>query len=208
MIISLIGMSGSGKTYWSQKLADQRFYNICCDDLIEEKLAPELNKLGYSGISDVAQWLGQPYDAQFRRNQSMYLEHEKQVTHEILSKIKKEDIGNVVIDTTGSVIYMGRHIMKQLKKYTTVVYLKIPFSLQEEMFKLYFNDPKPVIWKNSFKKKKNETNEQSLRRYYPKLVQYRVQLYEKYADATIDYRMLRSDSFTVHDFLKTIKVQL
>lgn len=194
MILSLIGMSGTGKTYWSQKLADHGFYNICCDEKIEEKLAPELKKLGCDGINDVAQWLGQPYDKQFKRNQSMYLKHEKQVIHEILSKVKQEDIGNVVIDTTGSMIYMGRYIMEQLKKYTTVVYLKIPQFLYSEMFRVYINDPKPVIWGNVFNKQKNETNKQALKRCYPRLVRQRAERYDKYAHITIAHNTISSTS--------------
>ncbi|MDA2921939.1 hypothetical protein MYX07_01595 [Patescibacteria group bacterium AH-259-L07] len=79
MILSLTGMSGSGKTYWSQKLTDHGFSRICCDDLIEEKLAPELVKLGYSGIADVAAWLGQPYEPKFKENEAQYLKFEKQI---------------------------------------------------------------------------------------------------------------------------------
>ena len=38
MKISIVGMSGSGKTYWSKKLESEGFKRFCCDDLIEEKL--------------------------------------------------------------------------------------------------------------------------------------------------------------------------
>ncbi|MDA2922208.1 hypothetical protein MYX07_02995, partial [Patescibacteria group bacterium AH-259-L07] len=162
MIISLIGMSGSGKTYWSQKLAGQGFLHICCDDLIEEKLASELKKQGYSGISGVAQWLGQPYEPQFKRNQNIYLAREKQVMQEILSRLEKERIDNIVVDTTGSVIYTGDDIYKKLKKYTVIVYLKIPEPLHKKMFEQYMEDPKPIIWGDIFYKRKNETNEQAL----------------------------------------------
>jgi dephospho-CoA kinase len=40
--LSLIGMSGAGKSHWAQKLAAAGFRVISIDDRIEEKLAPEL----------------------------------------------------------------------------------------------------------------------------------------------------------------------
>lgn len=217
MIISLVGMSGSGKTYWSKKLTDQGFSHICCDDLIEYKLVKELVELGYSGIKGVAQWLGQPYEQQFHKNQEKFMQSETEVMNEIFGQIKSGIFGhrvskkskksknkNVVIDTGGSVIYTGKHIMKQLKKCTTIVYLKMPQFLQEKMFKLYLDDPKPVIWKNSFKKYKGESNEQALKRCYPELLKYRVRLYKKYADIVLDVGILKNNSFTIQNFLEAI----
>ena len=66
-------MSGSGKSYWSKKLQAKGFKRFCCDDLIEKKLENELKKLGYSGIQDVAKWMGQPFDTQYLRSSKEYL---------------------------------------------------------------------------------------------------------------------------------------
>lgn len=210
MIISLIGMSGSGKTYWSQKLADQGFLYIGCDDLIEQKLEPELKKLGYSGIRDVSQWLGQPYDQQFRKNQEKYIQFEIEIVNEIFDKIKNLLFShdNIVIDTTGSLIYTGDKICFQLQKYTTVVYLQVPYYMRSFMLNQYIDDPKPVIWKDKFNKQKSETNKQALKRCYPDLLKHREKLYEQYADISLNAHESRQNNFTINDFLKTLTIQV
>ncbi len=60
MIVCLIGMSGSGKAYWSRKLADHGFQRIRCDGPIEELLQSEPHLGRYSGIRGAAPWMGQP----------------------------------------------------------------------------------------------------------------------------------------------------
>lgn len=207
MIISLIGMSGTGKTYWSKKLVQYGFTHICCDDLIENKLATELKKLGYKGIKGVAKWVGQPYEVQFKKRQKKYLKSEKQVMQDIMSKVKKGRIRNVVIDTSGSVVYAGYNIRNKLKKYTTIVYFKVPKSLYHDMFKRYMKEPKPLMWMNGFRKHNGEANEVALKRCYLKLLQHRAQLYKEYADITMDYTSLQLSNFTVDNFIKQVSLK-
>ncbi|MCH7759070.1 amino acid permease [Patescibacteria group bacterium] len=95
-----------------------------------------------------------------------------------------------------------------LKKYTTVVYLKISKSGQIEMFKQYLKDPKPVIWGDSFRKSKGESNQAALEKCYPKLLQRRAELYQKYADCTLDVQILNKNNFSLNDFLKEIKIKI
>ena len=61
MRISLIGMAGAGKTYWSIKLAQQGFRRFCCDDLIAAKLAPDLKRPDGSTMG-MGEWMGFPYE--------------------------------------------------------------------------------------------------------------------------------------------------
>lgn len=184
MIISLIGMSGVGKTFWSKKLEKKGFKRFGCDDIIEEKLGKELKRLGYSGINDVAKWLGQPYDTQYETTSKKYLELENNAMSEIFLRVPTEK-GDAVIDTTGSVIYTNKPILKQLKKLTKVIYLVTPLELQKKMYILYLKDPKPVIWGNSFFKQTNESNLDALVRCYPRLLTFRAKEYEKLADVKI-----------------------
>src|SRR5258706_6711991 len=119
MKISLIGMSGSGKTYWSEKLAQKGFTIFCCDALIEKKLGVELTSLGYNGIEDVAKWMGQPFSAQYKQTSKRYLQFEQEVMEEFLQFLEKtKDDENIVIDTTGSVIYLDKNIIKKLSQLT------------------------------------------------------------------------------------------
>lgn len=205
MKISLIGMSGSGKTYWSKKLEEKGFKRFCCDDLIEEKLGKELKHLGYSGIAGVSRWMGQPYDKQYEQTSNQYLDFEKEVMNQVLSFVEKADENeNIVIDTTGSVIYTGDEILKKLTKLTKVIYLETPASVKEEMYQLYLKDPKPVIWGESFNKQNNESDMDALARCYPELLAFRTKQYEKLSDITLDYHMLRKSDTTLEKFIKLI----
>ncbi|MFI5142332.1 MAG: hypothetical protein ACHQII_08250, partial [Bacteroidia bacterium] len=122
MRISLIGMSGIGKSHWSKKLEQEGFTRFCCDDFIENKLEDELKHLGYKGIHEVALWLGQPYDPQYAENSRKYLQYEQEELDNILTLIENMPDKNIVIDTTGSVIYLSPVTLKRLKQLTSVIY--------------------------------------------------------------------------------------
>ena len=135
LMLSFVGMSNIGKTYWSKKLHTIGFRHFSCDDLIEAKLEPILNKLGYAGIEDVSRWMGQPYDKKFAANQEKYLSLEREIMEDIFAQVKNGKNQNTVIDTTGSVIHTNRNICDRLKQYSMVVYIEAPESMREKMFK-------------------------------------------------------------------------
>ncbi len=198
-------MSGAGKTYWSKKLAEIGFTRYCCDDLIEKSLGTILKKQGYQGIQDVAKWMGQPYDSQHQQTSNIYIREETKVMQKLLSNgVKKPNVRNIVIDTTGSAIYTDNHVLDFISSKTIIVYLETPQSVQEQMFQVYLTDPKPVIWGNVFKKKKNETDRQALARCYPILLQTRSKKYKKLAHRTLDYHRLRASDYKTEDFLKEV----
>lgn len=206
MKISLVGMSGSGKSYWSKKLQKKGFRRFCCDDLIEAKLGDALKKLGYSGIQDVAKWMGQPFDEQHTDASRKYLQCEKEILEKIAGEIRKiPDKEDIVIDTTGSVIYMKKNILDKLIQLTKIIYLNIPASVKDDMYKLYLSDPKPIVWGNSFKKNADESNMEALSRCYPKLLASRAQKYEKIAHIVLDYAIHRRQGFSIDAFIKTIR---
>lgn len=206
MKISLIGMSGTGKSYWAKKLETKNFKRFCIDDLIEEKLGEELKNLGFNGISDVAKWMGQPFDKQYPTTSKRYLDLEQEVLDNVLQSIEKvNDQENIVIDTTGSVIYLHPSFLKKLSRLTTVVFLETPESVKQQMYQLFLKEPKPLIWGNIFHIKKNETENNALKRCYPELLAYRTKQYEQLADVTLDYFELRDPKFTIDDFLQKIK---
>src|SRR5258708_565140 len=134
MIISFIGMSGSGKSHWSKKLHAKGFKRFCCDDLIEEKLGDELKKLGYSGIQDVAKWMGQPFDSQYKRSSKKYLQFETEALEEIFDQTNNFSVNDdIVIDTTGSVIYARKELLKRLTEQSKVIYFETQVLVKEEM---------------------------------------------------------------------------
>lgn len=202
--LTLVGMSNIGKTYWSRKLRRSDFWHICCDDLIEAKLEPDLKELGYSGIADVSKWLGQPYDERFIQNQEKYLAHEIATMKEIIENPDKSQ--NYVIDTTGSVIYTGEQICQQLKDNSFVVYIKETPEMLDRMLSNYLKNPKPVLWGDSYREtgspdqKSQERNYQSIKESYPKLLEYRSGKYDDLADLVLNYHDLNKD-FSSQDFL-------
>lgn len=207
MRLSLIGMSGTGKSHWSKKLQKEGFVRYCCDDLLEEKLVDELQSFGLSGTKALSAWMGQPYDQRYKETSKRYLALEKQVMKEIFEKIKLLPKNtNVIIDTTGSVIYTGRGILRELANLTKIIYLDTPDSVKDKMHKLYLQDPKPVIWGKAYKKRAGESDLAALKRCYPNLLAFRTKKYKKNAHKTLDYFLLREKGTSLPKFLELLNL--
>ncbi|HJO62766.1 MAG TPA: shikimate kinase [Desulfobacterales bacterium] len=207
MRLSLIGMAGSGKSYWSMKLAEHGFRRFGCDELIAEKLAHEL--FGSDGRSiETGEWMGFPYERQYKKHESKYLAYEKRVLSEILYYLQNPKIDrdeHIVVDTTGSVIYTGREMMEKLRQNTIVIFLSTPPEVQKQLLNAYITNLHPMLWRDVFHKKPNETNQKALARCYPRLFSERERLYFRYADFTIDYHSCRKDGFGANDFLNKLR---
>lgn len=189
MIITLLGMSGVGKTYWSKQLEDLGWQRICCDDLIGKQL-------GIAGIGNVADWMGQPYTEGYNERQQRYLDIERSVMESILSEIKSTPEKKLVIDTTGGVIYTGDDICQRLQISTTTVYIKLDQSHYAAMLQRYLADPKPVVWGQHYHEPISVS--------YPELLEYRAAQYARYATVTLPYTVTSQPSFSVNDFLDAI----
>jgi shikimate kinase len=207
MKLALIGMPNSGKSHWSKELKTAGYVSFDCDNRIEQKLEPELRRLGYAGLNDMALWMGQPFEPQYAANSKRYLELEREVMLEVLAEFDKlsQTEQNVYLDTTGSVIYTGTDVLAQLKERLTIVYLETPKAVQEQMYKEYLANPKPVIWQNNFRQLKGQSNMEALARSYGLLLQSRTRHYEHYADVTMDYHQLRAPGFSLEDFLPLVE---
>jgi len=188
------------------KLAERGFRCFCCDDLIASKLAPELTRPD-GNILGLGEWIGFPYETQHKERASKYLAYEMEVLTEIIEYMESREnnpVGDIVVDATGSVIYTSEEILRKLRRYTTVVYLSIPPEVQERMLKAYVAESRPVLWRDVFDKEPDETNEEALRRCYPRLLLTRERLYERYADVTIGYYRRSEEGFGVGDFLNEV----
>ena len=206
MRLALIGMSGSGKSYWSAKLAQLGYRHFCCDAMIAAKLAPELIRPDESRMT-MGEWMGFPYQPQYAEREDRYLACEMVVLEEILTCIEREVGGcewDVIVDTTGSVIYTGRELLDRLRRYTTVVLMATPSEVQGRMLALYLANMRPVLWQGMFEKRENETDEEALARCYPMLLSSRERLYERLADVTVGYDEQHREGFGVDDLLQTI----
>ena len=202
--IALIGMSGAGKTFWTRRIAETGVAAISCDDLIEEKLAPRLKAGGFEGINGVAAWMGWPDSAKYAEREAQYLAEEVATLDEILSGLERDREKALVLDTTGSVIYTGNHLMYRLRKLMKVVYLAASDAEQQLLIERYLSDPKPVLWRGAFQAKAGENPRETVARCYPNLIKARRQSYAAVAHATLQVAALRELPHTAEAFLELV----
>ena len=165
--LSFIGMSGAGKSYWSQNLAGAGFRVISIDDRIEKRLAHALNDGGHRGIGGVAAWMGWPDEPAYRERENQYLECEVRSMGEALAEIEASGEEGIILDTTGSVVYTGEEICRRMQNLTRVVYLEASRAEEELLIARYLSDPKPVLWGDEFVQRPGESTHEAIARCYP-----------------------------------------
>src|SRR3984893_10034094 len=191
--LALVGMSGSGKTFWTRKLAAAGWKSVCCDDLIEQRLAPRLAAGGHSGINGVAAWMGWPNSVTYVQREAEYLAEEIGEMDEFLSNLEKDSsAAPIVLDTTGSVSYAQNNILMRLRRQMTVLHLANTEDEQRLLMARYLNDPKPVLWRGTFHVKDQETPRETVARCYPLLIASRRKSYETLAHCAVHVSELRA----------------
>jgi shikimate kinase len=206
--LSLIGMSGAGKSYWAQKLAGAGFRVTSIDDRIEEKLAPELAKAGApSGIGGVAAWMGWPDEPHYHEHEQKYLDCEVQSMNEALDEMQASETSGTILDTTGSVAYTGEEICRRMQNLSTVVYLQATPAEEELLIARYLSDPKPVLWGDQFERRAGESTREAIARCYPQLIAHRKKLYERFAHRMISMDLLRNGDLDARGLLELIEGQ-
>lgn len=188
--LALIGMSGAGKTYWARHLAEE-YPAVSTDDQIEARLAPVLQEGGFQGINGVAAWMGWPDSATYAERESQYLEEEIASMDEVLSDLEKDSARGLILDTSGSVIYVGNNLLFRLRKLMTVVYLEASAEEQQLLIQRYLDDSKPVLWRGAFQAHSGESAKQTVARCYPVLISARRQSYQALAHHTLPVGQLR-----------------
>jgi len=203
MRLSLVGMSGSGKSFWSGRLSRAGFRRFCCDDLIAAGLRTELGPAGGS-IAAVGRWMGFPFERQYKEREASYLACEVEVMGQILEELSNSADNpdeDIVVDTTGSVVYTGERTLRKLREATTIVHLETPIEIQKLMLRTYMKNPRPVLWREVFSREPEETNDQALARCYPQLLASREQQYKKLAHVTVSHYKRHKAGFKVEEFL-------
>jgi len=205
MKLSIVGMSGLGKSYWSKKLERAGFKRFCCDDLITRKLDGALKRPDGRRM-DLGEWMGFPYTPGYRSREKNYLQKEGEVLKEIFDHIRHRSPPgeNIVVDTTGSVIYTGHELIRTLRRLTRVVHLRTTPSATQEMLSAYLASPRPVIWGQIFTRRPGESDEASLGRCYPSLLSYREALYRRWADTGVDYDVHVRKDLSAEAFLERL----
>ena len=193
--LALIGMSGAGKSYWTARIAAAGYPAISCDTQIEGRLKPAIESGGYCGINGVAAWMGWPHLPTYTAREAAYLSEEIAVLDEVLTGLEKNPERDLVLDTTGSVIYVGNHLLHRLRKQMLVVYLAASRDEQQLLIKRYLEDPKPVLWRGAFQAHTGEDPKATVSRCYPVLIGARRQSYEALAHCSVPLADLRERSF-------------
>ena len=199
--LALIGMSGAGKSYWSKKMEEKgyRWYN--CDEMIAERLGPEFPGKGNTTLN-LAKWMGQPFSEGYIKAEKLYLELEEAVVEHICDELEQATENEpVVVDTTGSLIYLQKKLLNRLRALTKMIHLRLPEEKHEQLFENFINDPKPVIWEGKFKSRKGETPQNALRRCYKDLLSFRNERYSLLADYVLDYSFHHSPEREVDELL-------
>ena len=205
MLLTLIGMSGVGKSHWSKKMEALGYIRHSCDELIAERLGTELGKKGKTTVN-LAKWMGQPYSRGYQETEALYLELESAVIEQICDELEYgiQKDKPVVVDTTGSLVYLEKVLIKRLRKLTRTVLLNMPDDKHEGHFETYLKDPKPVIWNGKYLPSKGEIPQMALRRCYKELLCFRNKQYALISDFQLDYNFHQSSGTTVEDLLKLV----
>jgi shikimate kinase len=192
--LAMIGMSGAGKSHWTKNLAAHGCPTVCCDDEIESRLARVLQSGGYTGINGVAAWMGWPDSPAYAEREAQYLAEEIATLDQVLSDLEKDSKRELVLDTTGSVIYTGNNILLRLRRQMTVIYIASSPDEQQLLIERYLQDPKPVLWRGAFQPRPRETPHDTVARCYPALIAARRQSYEALAHLAVPTASLREIS--------------
>ena len=207
-IYTFIGMSGSGKSYWSKKFQEEGYKIYPIDDLISEKIVNLIQESGDENVKyektkvgDLARWMGFPGDKRYKTNSKKYLKLESKITLDSLKRAL-QNTENAIIDTTGSVIYTDKKTQNALIKNSKIVFLNTPEKNLKEMFKIFCAVPKPIIWGDIYKAQRGEKEDKTLARCYKLLLNSRIKKYEKLANKTLDFNWLRQKNRNISDLLK------
>ena len=206
--LALVGMSGAGKTFWTRRLAESGHPSFSCDDGIERRLHNRLSAGGYAGINGVADWMGWPDSPTYQEREAEYLAQEIAVLDEVLSHLERNPARELILDTTGSVIYAGTNLLWRLRRQMTVVHLAASEEQQHLLIERYLTDPKPVLWRGAFQPRPGESAKQTVARCYAILMAARHRSYEALAHCTIPVAELRDAPPDAESFLEKVRAAL
>lgn len=199
--LCLVGMSGIGKSFWAKRLAERGFVRHDCDGAIGEHLSELVTPApGEEPVHALGRWMGMPWTAGYAAREARYLALEEQVTREALERALSTP-GRHVIDTTGSVVYLPSPLLERLRASCRVVYLRTPEARREAMLRRYLEEPKPVVWGQSFAAGPDEEPEAALPRCYAELLAFRDRRYAALAHVVLDGAALEANDPGVDGFL-------
>ena len=129
-----------------EKNAKQGYRSIICDNLIAEQLGPLISSSEKSTLG-LAAWMGKPDQPGYKEAQAKYLELETKVVTQICDELElsTESDDKVIIDSTGSLIYLEPQLIKRIKKLSFLVYLRLEENSSQSHYQIFIDDPKPCL---------------------------------------------------------------
>ncbi len=184
--LTLIGMSGVGKSFWAERLREEGFTWLDCDRAIADSLTELLSlNADEAPVHAVGRWMGMPWRDGYPTRQARYLALEAKATRNMLNAAVSQEASSVV-DTTGSVVYLPDALLGELRQKTHVLYLAVPEGRHQQLLERYLDEPKPVLWGDTYRPLGSEEAHETLRRCYPDLLSDRDRRYRALAHQTLD----------------------
>ena len=162
-VITLMGMSGVGKTYLSLILAEQGWFHYSCDleigtkylgTEIEQTLG-EKNHIVAENLSQLSRYVGQLGEgglslAEFKRRQQQYMKAECQSLHDLQDVVRGAVVDgaiNIVNDSTGSFCEIDNDtLLDSVDENSLIVYIKANADEEKEVLKRAQDYPKPMFF--------------------------------------------------------------
>lgn len=208
MILGLIGMSGVGKSYWAAQFAAAGFRRYACDDMIAEQLEAAIG-VPRASLHEMGDWMGLPYEACYPERAALYLAHETAVLRRITAELAHTDPQqDLVIDLTGSAIYVDPALLRALRRSATIVYLAVGAELHDQLLADYLANPRPILWDDMFEPYPDEAPAAAIARCYPHLIASRERSYELFCDVRLDHSIHRRAGMNVAGMIATIQSAL
>jgi hypothetical protein len=154
--VTLMGMSGVGKTHWAWAFEKAGFYHYNCDYLIGVLLKDELIKadcgeVALDDLDPLSNFIGQVGKdklslEEFKRRQKLYIEAEAQVLRDMRVAMQKHD-KPFVNDATGSLCEIDDPALyAQLAQDTVFVYIKAGPEHEAALVEQAKLEPKPLYF--------------------------------------------------------------
>lgn len=153
--VTLMGMSGVGKSYLSDKLAGRGWARYGCDDEIASTFLTEALA---GGVGDMATFLGKLGNpakggldpAEFRRRQQLYMDGEMQSLRAATQALQNT-ARDFVIDSTGSLCEVeDETLLADLGGRTLFVYIQASTDEEAEILRRAEEFPKPLYFPPAF----------------------------------------------------------
>lgn len=199
-----MGMSGSGKTHWSERMSSEcQYKRVEIDHLIGEDEALSKHIAEYPGKDNaekMGNFFGMPWTDGFEEKEKIFLDAEKRILQLYLGS------QGTIIDLSGSGIYHPEEL-KILSKTGVIIYLETNKNHLEEMLQTYLKNPKPVCWNGHYAANNNEDKEDALERCYHDLLEDRAEKYANFADITLPHTLHKN--FTdIRQFIKAVRSEI